>query len=119
MESATKISQKDLDVSEIVLKPHYIVAKRSRKYHIRLNLERNGEIISLRKYQKGDNLYQLRYNIRKDFLKLYVYTIIMEEDKLVAQKEEEYKISCINDIYLLPICEKVKSETFKFYRKHQ
>lgn len=117
MKNLTQIEKRD--VSQIVLKPHYILANRSRKYHIRLKLERNGRLVELKKYQEGDILYQLRYNIKKEFLKLYVYSIIKEEDILVAKKTDEYKICNINDIYFIPICESIKSEIFNFYRKHQ
>ena len=70
---------------EICFSKNYIYAVNQKNYSIQLYLEREKEIISLNSYKEGDILYQLKYNMKKNTFRVYVYKIILNN--------KEYKVT--------------------------
>lgn len=83
-----------------------------------IKVERQGRLIKTQDYAEGDLLYLLKYNKKKNNLKIHVYKIVIENNQYVAEKLEEYKLCLVNEIYRLKLSEELQDEIRSFFVKH-
>lgn len=114
----TTKTAKKVSEQEIIFEKRWIRIKRSKQYAYYINVERQGKLIKTQDYAVGDFIYLSKYNKKQNNLEIHIYKIGTKDNQYVAEKQDEYKLWLVNEIYSIKLSEELQDEIRSFFVKY-
>ena len=95
---------------EVYFYKNYFNVNRYEGFSTSVYLEREGKLVKINDYQEGDLIYILRSSLKKKYIDINVYEIILEDNQYKEIEIQNKTIYYINEIYKLNCSEELKEK---------